>query len=380
MKFCKNCILPNTRPGLVIDDSGICNACKNSVKKDDDIDWLLREESFQKVVENAKRKGSGYDCLIPVSGGKDSTWQVIKCLGYGLNPLCFTWRPPGRTVLGQENLDNLIELGVDHIDYSINPEVERKFSLRTLKERGSVAIPMHMAIFNIAPNLALKFNIPLIIWGENSAFEYGSEEESHQGIVLNEAWYKKFGVTHGTTSKDWENQELTEIKLTPYKSPDYVEIEARDIRAVFLGYYFKWDPEMTAKVARENGFKYANSAKVGLYEYADLDDDFISVHHFAKWHKFGFSRIFDNLSLEIRNGRLTREQAIAVLKKNGPEIPSEDIKTYCKFAKIEEKAFFQMLDKFRDKNIWTLDSGVWKIENFLIEDWDWKKLMYESEN
>lgn len=376
MKFCTNCILPDSRPGLLIDESEVCNACKNSRKKEDYIDWNKREKSFQKVVKYAKSKSSGYDCLIPVSGGKDSTWQVVKCLEYGLNPLCYTWRPPGRTKLGQENLNNLIQLNVDHIDYSISPEIERKFSLTTFKEMGSVAIPMHMAIFNLAPNLAIKFNIPLIIWGENSAFEYGSEEESNQGIALNEAWYKKFGVTHGTTCEDWENDELTAKKLTPYKSPDYNEMKMKDIRAVFLGYYFKWDPELTAKIAKANGFKYGDSAKVGLYNYADLDDDFISVHHFPKWHKFGFSRIFDNLSLEIRNGRLSRDKAIEILKEKGPEIPIEDIRTYCKFAKLDEKEFFAILEKFRNKDIWIKEDNVWKIKDFLIKNWDWKKLQY----
>lgn len=376
MKFCTNCILPDSRPGLVIDESGVCNACKNSEKKEDYIQWKEREDAFQKVIEHAKSKSSGYDCLIPVSGGKDSTWQVLKCLEYGLSPLCYTWRPPGRTKLGQKNLDNLIKLGVDHIDFSINPEVERKFSLTTLKELGSVAIPMHMAIFNIAPNLALKFNIPLIIWGENSAFEYGSEEESCQGFALNESWYKKFGVTHGTTATDWESDELSEKNLNPYRSPDYKEMEKRDLRAVFLGYYFKWDPEQTAKIAQENGFKFGQSAKVGLYDYADIDDDFISVHHFPKWHKFGFSRIFDNLSVEIRNGRITRDQAIEILKEKGPEIPKEDIKTYCNFAKIEECEFYHILEKFRNGDIWTKDDGVWKIKDFLLKDWDWKKLQY----
>lgn len=378
MKYCSNCILPESRPGLLIDNTGVCNACKNSGKKDDFIDWGEREESFQKVVKYAKAKNTGYDCLIPVSGGKDSTWQVIKCLESGLNPLCFTWRPPGRTELGQSNLDNLINLGVDHIDYSINPDTERIFSLAGFKKYGSVAIPMHMAIFNLAPNLALKFNIPLIIWGENSAFEYGSEEESHQGISLNEAWYKKFGVTHGTVSTDWENDDLSKKNLIPYCSPNYKTMDDRDIRAVFLGYYFKWDPEVTAKIARENGFKYGNSAKVGLYEFADLDDDFISVHHFVKWHKFGFSRIFDNLSLEIRNGRISRSDAISILEEKGPEIPVEDIKKYCNFVQIEEREFYESLENFRNKNIWTLIDGVWKIDEFIVDEWDWKKLQYED--
>ena len=122
MRYCKSCILPDSRPGLVIESDGTCNACKNSILKNDNINWKNREQAFNKLVKKIKAKNYGYDCLIPVSGGKDSTWQVIKCLEYGLKPLCFTWKPPSRTKLGQTNLNNLISLGVDHIDYSISPK------------------------------------------------------------------------------------------------------------------------------------------------------------------------------------------------------------------------------------------------------------------
>ena len=356
----------------------MCNACKNSDSKSHQIDWNERELEFKKLVENTKMKSTGYDCLIPVSGGKDSTWQVVKCLEAGLKPLCFTWRPPSRTQIGQENLNNLISLGVDHIDYSISPETEKKFLLKSLKKYGAVAIPMHMAIFNIAPSLALKFNIPLIVWGENSAFEYGSEDDSNSGFFMDESWYNKFGVTHGTTSKDWIDEELTEKELIAYQKPDYNLMKEKGVRAVFLGYYFHWDPKETAKVAIENGFKTEEDPRVGLYNFADIDDYFISVHHFPKWYKFGFSRIFDNLSLEIRNGRITRDEAIEILKSNGPEIPSDDIKKYCNFVGITEFDFFKILEKFRNQTIWKNENGIWKINGFLIESWDWKKLSYAN--
>ena len=122
MKYCNRCILPNTRPGLSIDSEGICSACRNYESRVE-IDWELREKQFDSVVSLAKKRTGGYDCLIPVSGGKDSTWQTVKCLEKGLNPLCVTWKTPARTKVGQENLDNLISLGVDHIDYQISPKV-----------------------------------------------------------------------------------------------------------------------------------------------------------------------------------------------------------------------------------------------------------------
>ena len=165
MKYCQKCILPETRPNLVIEDDGICNACKTHSTKIN-IDWDKRVSLFRDVVDNAKKRSKGYDCVIPVSGGKDSHWQVIKCLEYGLNPLAVTWKSPVRTKLGDDNLKNLIELGVDHIDYQVNPKVEKKYMYQALVRYGSTAIPMHMAMFNIPPKIAVKFDIPLIVWGE----------------------------------------------------------------------------------------------------------------------------------------------------------------------------------------------------------------------
>ena len=173
MKWCHSCVLPNTRPNLVLGDDGICNACRSHGTKRD-IDWAARAEQLRHVAGWAKTSSrSGYDCLIPVSGGKDSTWQTIRCLELGLRPLAVTWRTPARTAIGQQNLDNLISLGVDHIDYRINPKVEARFMVKAYERHGSTAIPMHMALYNIPLTIAARFHIPLVVWGENSAFEYG---------------------------------------------------------------------------------------------------------------------------------------------------------------------------------------------------------------
>lgn len=366
-------MLPDTRPNLVIGDDGICIACNSSHEKVHDINWSEREILFQKVVENAKKNSTGYDCLIPVSGGKDSTWQVVKCLEYGLNPLTVTWKTPARTEVGSQNLQNLINLGVDHIDYQISPKVENKFMYEALVKYGSTAIPMHMAIFNIPPKIAHRFDIPLIIWGENSAFEYGNNEEATTGFKLSAEWLRKYGVTHGTTAQDWISDTLSKKELTPYFGPTQNELEQKEVNAIFLGYYFNWDPEVTQKVATEHGFKASlTGPKTGLYNYADIDDDFISIHHYIKWYKFGFTRLFDNLSLEIRNKRLTREQAIEIIKNVGDQTPHEDIEKLCSFLSITKSHFFEVIEKFRNKNIWYKDGNNWKMKEFIIEDWNWE--------
>jgi hypothetical protein len=141
---------------------------------------------------------------------------------------------------------------------------------------------------------------------------------------------------------------------------------------VFLGYFFRWDPERTAAVAREHGFRAREEgAKTGYYDYADVDDDFISIHHLLKWHKFGFTRTWDNLALEIRNGRLTRDEAIAILRARGDETPHDDIGAFCAWAGITRERFDAICESFRDPKVWTRRDGRWVIEGFLIDDWEW---------
>lgn len=328
---------------------------------------------FKRVVHSAQSRSKGYDCLIPVSGGKDSTWQVIKCLEYGLNILAVTWKTPARTGIGARNLDNLINLGVDHIDYQISPKVEKKFLYKSFARYGTTGIPMHMAIFNIPLNIAVKFNIPLIVYGENSAFEYGSEKDGYDGFLLDSTWVKRFGVTHSTCAADWVSKGLTKKELTPYYGPTDKELKDKDSKAVFLGYYFKWDPRGSYDIAYKHGFRpRAEGAKTGYYNYADIDDDFISIHHYLKWYKFGFTRLFDNLSIEIRNGRIDREKAIEIVKERKEEIPLRDIDKFCKYLGISKKRFFGIIERFRNKKIWKKKSGIWKMEGFLIKDWEWK--------
>jgi N-acetyl sugar amidotransferase len=374
MKWCQSCVLPDTRPNLYIGSDGVCNACKAHRTKDA-IDWAAREGMFRQVVAHAQKTSLGYDCLVPVSGGKDSTWQIVRCLEFGLTPLAVTWKTPARTVIGQRNLDNLVAIGVDHIDYQINPAVEARFMLSALEHYGSTAIPMHMALFNIPLSLAFRFKIPLVVWGENSAFEYGSKDESLTGFKLDTAWLMKYGVTHGTEAKDWLDKGFTRRELSAYFGPNSEELESSTTRAVFLGYYLPWDPETSLQAATAHGFSYdTGGARTGYYDYADIDDDFISIHHWLKWYKFGFTRLFDNLSIEIRNNRMTRIQALEIIRRRGDQTPYADIEKFCAFCKISISKFFGISERFRNPEVWVCDSGVWKIRNFLIDDWEWNEI------
>jgi len=369
MIFCNSCILPNTRPNLIIDKNGLCNAC-NQFNLKTNINWNARKKELLKIVNDAKKNSFGYDCLIPVSGGKDSTWQVVECLSLGLKPLAVTWKTPARTIIGQRNLDNLVNLGVDHIDYQINPKVEAKFMLKTFKKFGTTAIPMHMALFNIPLTLACKFNIPLIIYGENSANEYGGTKKLAQSYKINQEWLQKYGVTHGTKAEDWISKELSKKDLNAYLGVNWEEIKKKKIKPIFLGHFLNWDIHKTLKISKKFGFKVRKEGpKVGIYNYADIDCSFISIHHWLKWYKFGFNRDMDNLSLEIRNKRLSRKDAIKYLTNKGIKPPMEDIRLFCKFVGISVKEFEKISNKFRNKDIWKKVKKNWMIKDFIIKNW-----------
>ena len=161
--------------------------------------------------------------------------------------------------------------------------------------------------------------------------------------------------------------------LTAYFGPEELQLSEFTPNAIFLGHYFEWDPEDTARIAKAHGFKFNSGiARTGYYDFADIDDDFISLHHWMKWYKFGFTRTFDNLSLEIRNGRLKREQAIQILLDTGDSTPYADIDKFCKFSGISQSEFFSIAETFRNKEIWKEMAGEkWYIENFLIDNWSW---------
>lgn len=370
--YCRTCVLPCTRPNLIVNRDGSCGCVPS--RQECVPTPTNRRSDFKQLVENVRSRGAEYDCVIPVSGGKDSTWQVVTALEYGLRPICVTWKSPARSELGQKNLANLVSLGVDHVDFTVNPDVERRFIREAFVRMGSPAIPMHMAIHSLALRTAIRYSVPLVIYGENSADEYGNVSDSARGWQLTNDWLSRYGVTQGTTVIDWIGDGLSRRDLSSYSWPSDAEIRNADVRAVFLGFYFPWDPVETSRVAVANGFEIADQPTTGLYNFADIDDSFlISIHHFMKWPKFGFTRTWDNISIEIRHGRMTREEGILILRELGEEIPYQEIEAFCSFIAMSTDEFWRVVERFRNSEIWQKNAlGVWQIDDFLIKDWEWQ--------
>ena len=356
---------------MKLDDQGICLGCRNVASKQA-VDWDARAAAFDEVAKAAKARGAKYDCVIPVSGGKDGYWQVKTCLDHGLHPLCVTYRVPFRNELGQRNLDNLATLGVDHIDYRPNPHVERAFMERAFREKGMSGLVAHMAIFALPLHVAVAYDAPLVVYAENSAVEYGTEDQSLTGAKLDRRWLERFGVTDNTTAADWvDGDRLTKEGMAPYWLPDEDEIEQRNMKVVFLGHYYKWDPDNSRRIAEAHGFEARKEALVGHVPYTNMDDELLGIHQHAKWHKFGITRTFDTLSMEIRNGRTTRAEAIEVIRTRGAEVPWRAIELFCEYVGMSKEAYFRVLEGYRNHDIWTRRDGRWVIDDFIVPDFEW---------
>lgn len=369
--YCTNCLQSDTRPGIILNAAGVCSACEGHREKFQKIDWIARKKALDELFAHYRgSRKNGYDCIIPVSGGKDSTYQVyvVKEL-YGLNPLCVTYRTPLRTPLGQKNIDNLQQrFGVDLLELSVSPETERKFMLKAIKELGVPALPMHLAIFSFTLRTAVQMNIPLVVWGENPQMEYGGSKAERANQHLNREWLAKHGCLHEREAEDWADENLTMQELSPYIIPSDEDFNRAKLNSFFLGQYLRWDPLENAKIAIEHGFSpRAEGPVMGIYDFADVDCYMISFHHYVKWLKFGMTRTFDNVAIEIRNGRMTKEQGLTWIRKNKDDRPlKEHLEKLCGFLRVSESELFGMIEQFRNTDIWKKDSsGNWFIDGYL---------------
>ena len=256
MKYCTNCLYPNTKPDLVFDAEGVCSACR-SFKERSDVDWEQRAKEFKEVTSRYRSKdGKNYDCVIGVSGGKDSTYQVIRCLEAGLNPLCVTATTCALSDIGVRNLENLERLGVDHIEVTTNRLVRKKLNKFCLNEVGDISWPEHVSIFTVPVRVAVQMNIPLIIWGENPQNEYGGPAATGKSKHLDRRWLEEFGGLIGLRITDLIGVEgLTARDLIQFTYPDDSELERVGVTGVFLGYFYRWDGFTNALYSQAFGFE-----------------------------------------------------------------------------------------------------------------------------
>lgn len=360
--YCSKCVMPNTKPDLKLDEEGVCNACRSyEVRKE--IDWTKRQEELHRIIESYRSpNASNYDCIIPVSGGKDSTYQVIKMLGIGANPLCVTATTDKLSEYGRHNIENIKKLGVDYIEVSTNPVIRRKINKLALTQIGDISWPEHLTIFTVPVRIAVQLNIPLIIWGENSQNEYGGPAGAAENNVLDRRWLEEFGGLLGLRVTDLIGQEgIEERHLIQYTYPTDAQLKQVGVTGLFLGYYFPWDGHNNALVAQAYGLRtYGRRIEGSIVSYENLDNLQMRVHDYFKFLKFGFDRCNDWASIHIRRDRLTRDQGRELVEKYGGKFP----RTYlgCELEEILDEIdmtldeFKRTCDRFTNKAIFKTDA------------------------
>ena len=362
LKYCNRCILPETKPDLEIDAEGVCSACRYYETRPE-IDWDKRQQKFHNIIDRYRSKdGKNYDCIVPVSGGKDSTRQVLTLLNEGIKPLCVVATTCQLSDIGRRNLDNLKSLGVDCLEFSTNPKVRATLNRIGLFEVGDISWPEHVSIFTVPPRVAVQFNIPLMIWGENSQHEYGGPAENAHNNVLDRSWLEEFGGLLGLRVSDLVGLNgLTQQDLNYFTYPTQDDLDRVGVTGLFLGYYFPWDGYSNALLSQAYGFSTLENAIEGsLVNYENLDNVQTGIHDYFKWLKYGFCRVADIGSMHVRRGRMTREELLDIARQRDGKFPwtylGYPIGDVLDQIEIDLDQFIDICDRFTNTDIFETDT------------------------
>jgi N-acetyl sugar amidotransferase len=361
LNYCTRCVMPDTKPDLALDANGVCSACR-AYEQRSEIDWDSRERDFLSLVSQlGDKSSSGYDCIVPVSGGKDSTFQVIKMKELGLNPLAVTATTCDFSEIGRRNLDNLRQIGVDHITVSPNPKVRKKLNRIGLELVGDISWPEHVGIFTIPVRMAVSMNIPLIVWGENSQNEYGGPEKAAQNAELDRNWLEEFGGLLGLRVSDISNiSPISPDDLVLYTYPSEEAIGRLGLKGLFLGQFFPWDGLNNAQIAKAHGFETLSHVVEGsMVDYENLDNHQTGIHDYFKFLKFGFSRTSDIASLYIRRGRMTRDEGLEISRELDGKFPwtclGKPLEEILEPLELGVDAFIEICDRFTNSDLFQTD-------------------------
>lgn len=362
LRYCTSCLYPESKPDLWFDAQGVCSACLG-YRSRRVVDWDQRRAEFTAITDRYRSKdGSNYDCIVPVSGGKDSTYQVIRLLQHGLNPLCVTATTDSLSEIGRRNLDNIAKLGVDHISVTMNPVVRRRINRLALTEIGDISWPEHLAIFTVPVRMAVKLGVPLLVWGENSQNEYGGPAASQDNNTLDRRWLEEFGGLLGLRVSDLIGIDgITRRDLVQYHYPTDPELKAAGVSGIFLGYYFPWDGYQNALIAQGFGFETQGGLVEGsLANYENLDNYQAGIHDYFKYLKFGFGRATDIANNHIRRARLTREDAVALVRRHDGKFPwtylGRPIAEILGEIDMTVDEFIAVCDRFTNKRLFKTDN------------------------
>ena len=382
VEWCVNCTMSNQRPRIIFDEKGICSACKYYEYKKT-VNWKKREKELNLLLEQHRSNNNDWDVIVPSSGGKDSAYVAHELkYKFKMNPLLVTWSPLEYTDIGFKNFNALNNAGFTCIKASPNGNFQRKLARLCFEEFGDAFHVFVLGQIYFPIHMALKFKINLIFYGENGEVEYAgdpaSKDRPFTDLIKNEKWLNGYlkGTTldklieYGLKNKDYLNQsDLSYADTKFYKPPDKNEMIENNISKIYYYNYFKnWNPQENFYYASENtGFTPNTERTEGTYsKYPSLDDKMDGMHYYMRYIKFGLGRCVEDASHEIRDGHITRDEGMALVKKYEGEFPKKYFYEFLDYLSINEEEFWAVVDSWRSPNLWTKKNNDWVLKNPII--------------
>lgn len=367
MQYCKKCTYPFIAVNLMTDDEGVCSSCRTFEAFEELTPefWIQRRERFSTLVNEIRNTGqSDYDCIVPVSGGKDSYYQThIVAKEYGLKPLLVTYHGNNYLPEGDYNRDRMRHVfDADHLVMGPSVEVLKKLNRLCFKKMGDMNWHAHCGIFTYPIQVAVKFGIPLMIWGE-VAWDISGMYDPDDFVEFS----ARVRHEHGLRGFEWSDMmndpvdTLTSKDLSWAKYPSDDDILKVGVRGLYIGNFFKWDPHTHTQMMQDlYGWKPNEKPFERTYRNgSNLDDRYENgAHDLLKFIKFGYGRATDHSSKDIRTGYLSRVEGIEMVRKYD-SVVSNDLAYWLDYVNMSEDEFWSTADGFRDPRVWWIENNVW---------------------
>jgi N-acetyl sugar amidotransferase len=346
LRYCVRCCMPETQEGLKFDEMGICQACQSSEQKIH-INWVEREASLRRILEEAKvNAGNNYDCIIPISGGKDSTFQLyVLTQIYGMKPLAVTFSHNWFSETGWYNLLNSLEqFSVDHIMYTPNRSLVNRIARQSLSGIGDACWHCHAGVGSFPLQVAVRWKIPLLVWGESIAESSGRASYKDPVHKFDREYFTK--VSAKLRPDQMICDSLSERDLSSFNVPSQEEIDEVGVFGIHLGDYIFWDDERQTEFVRDN-FGWRETDIEGTYKrYKSAECIMPGVHDFTNYLKRGYGRATFHASLDVRAGLLSREEGLELAKRYDAERP-DALNYFLEITGMSEEEFYAIMREKR---------------------------------
>jgi N-acetyl sugar amidotransferase len=375
MKYCRKCVMPDTRPGSIFNEDGVCQACRNYDKRSE-VNWEARYRELESLCDKYRRSDGRYDCVIAVSGGKDShflTYMLKEQMR--MNPLlvCVT-DPFTHTDAGTHNLRNLGEsFNCDIVVFSMSVDLFRRVTGIGFEELGEPLRYIESTIYTVPSQYAVAFDIPLIVYGENAAYTYGTTtEDGYSAKKYIEAGHSASGEKLGNEITDfWQEHGIPLREMNALIPPSPQAMERVNPEPIFMSYFIPWDDERNYAIAKRYGFKdlYHEWQREGFVEdYGQIDSEAYVVHLWLKYPKFGFARATDITARWVRKGKITREEAKRLVMEHDHKLDQRAMDDFIAFMGYTPRQFWDIVERFWNQDLFENVGGIWRLRHPVYED------------